>query len=289
MATQGLIDRQRVGRDILHATLTHAREVGERLNQSLQFTVEEGETLPDFITFQHQLARLLESRLNGLEEADNAHLQELDDDTQPRARRDQAVDALYAKLIEARELVKGLFGTNLANALMGIDGPTPQDPLRLHTEAREVLERLREPDPELPPRRLSSVLFDRNAVADELQPFVEALGEALTDLRRESRERESTKNLRDAAIRNFDTVSRAVGRIQIGLDELAGFPDFADKIRLTLPGRGRRVRDEEELPEEPTPPAESPVAEDDQIIGFGVSDRTLPPATPERTEEPETS
>jgi len=289
MATQGLIDRQRVGRDILHATLTHAREVGERLNQSLQFTVEEGETLPDFITFQHQLARLLESRLNALEKADNAHLLELDDDRQPRARRDLAVDALYAKLIEARELVKGLFGTNLANALMGIDGPTPQDPLRLHTEAREVLERLREPDPELPPRRLSSVLFDRNAVADELQPFVDELGEVLTDLRRESRERESTKNLRDAALRSFDTASSAIGRIQIGLDELAGYPDFAEKIRLTLPGRGRRLPDAEDQPEEPATPEDLADAEEDQVIGFELSDRTLAPATPERREEPETS
>ena len=87
MPTKGLIDRRRIGNDILHATRTHAREVGERLNQSLQFTVEEGETFPDYLDLQHQLARLLQARVDELTKADRAHLQELDDDQECRGQR----------------------------------------------------------------------------------------------------------------------------------------------------------------------------------------------------------
>lgn len=290
MPSKGLIERQRIGKDILHAVRTHAREVGERLNESLQCTVEDGEMLPDFITFQHQLARLLESRLDALVDADHAHLQELHDDREPRFRRDQAVAVLYDKLIEVRELAKGFFGTDLANALVGIDGPTAQDPLTLHGQATEALKRLRDPDPKLPPQRLNSVPFDRNAVADELQPFVDVLGEVLEELKRERRKQESTKGLRDEAIRSFDTASRAVGRIQIGLDELAGFPHFAERIRLTLPSRGGRVPDEEEETPEAPPPAEEPAdSEAAQAIASNPPGGRVSPPGIGPTEEPGSS
>jgi hypothetical protein len=289
MPTKGLIERQRIGKDILQSARTHARAVGERLNQSLQFTAEEGETLPDFITLQHQLARLLETRLDALTEADRAHLQELNDDREPRFRRDQAVRALYDKLVEVRELTKGFFGTDLANALVGIDGSTSQDPLILHDQATEALESLREPAPKLPPQRLSSVPFDRNALADELQPFVDTVGEILEEVKREGREREATKGLRDEAIRRFDIASSAIGRIQIGLDELAELPHFAEKIRLTLPSRGGRVpADEQEVPELPDP-EELPAGETTQTIGFNPPHGTAPPTRVEPTQEPETS
>lgn len=289
MPTKGVIERQRIGRDILAATRTHAREVGERLNQSLQFLVGEGETLPDFVTFQHQMGRLLETRLHALAEADHAHLLELDDDLEPRIRRDEAAAVLYGKLIEVRELTKGFFGTDLANALVGIDGSTSQDPLVLHQQATEAIKRLRSPDPSLPRRRLSSVSFDRNAVADELQPYVDDLGEILDEVKRESRERESSKGLRDEALRRFDTVARAVGRIQIGLDELAGFPHFAERIRLTLPSRGSRGSDEDpELPEAPAPD-DSSDSGTSQEIGFLPAGRSVASRRLDPTEEPETS
>lgn len=289
MPTKGLIERQRIGKDILQSVRTHARAVGERLNQSLQFTVAEGETLPDFITLQHQLARLLESRLDALAEADHAHLQELNDDREPRFRRDQAVRALYDKLIEVRELTKGFFGTDLANALVGIDGATSQDPLILHDQATEALESLREPTPKLPPRRLSSVPFDRNAVADELQPFVDTVGEILEEVKREGREREATKGRRDEAIRRFDIASSAIGRIQIGLDELAELPHFAEKIRLTLPSRGGRVPDDDqEVPELPAP-GELPDGKTTQTIGLNQPEDEVRPTTVEPTQEPESS
>lgn len=272
MPTKGLIDRQRIGRDILHAARSHAREVGERLNVDLQVAVAEGETLADFVTLQRQLARYLELRLQALEAADHAHLQELDDDREPRLRREEATAALYSKLIEVRELLRGFYGAELAGALVGIDGATPQDPLTLHSQAVSGLERLRDPDPDLPPQRITSVALDRNALADEVQPFVDELGAILEDVKREARERESTKRQRDQAIEEFDAAVGGIGRILIGHDELAGFPDFAQKVRLTLPRRsGAESEEDEELPEGPSGPdgpgeLAAPGASD--VIGF---------------------
>lgn len=262
MPTKALIDRQRIGRAILHAARTHAREVGERLNEALQVTVAEGETLADFVTLHHQLARYLEMRLEALEAADHAHLQELDDDREPRLRREEATDALYTKLIEVREVLRGHFGAELAAALAGIDGSTPQNPLALHSQAVSALERLRDPEPDLPPQRFASIQLDRNALADELQPFVDELGAKLEDVKREARERESTKGLRDQAIEAFDVAVGGVARILIGCDELAEFPHFAEKVRLTLPRRGGQAPEEdEERPDGPSGSEETPPPE----------------------------
>lgn len=259
MPTRGLIDRQRIGKDILHAARTHARQVGERLNDTLQLPVGEGETPVDFVNLQLQLASFLETRLQALEAADRAHLQELDDDREPRLRRDEATSALYGKLVEVRELLRGLYGFDRANALVGVDGPTALDPLTLHGQAVAAVERLREPGPELPRQRLGSVEVDRNGLAAEVQPFVDELGGILEDLKREKRQREATKNHRDTALGDFDVAAGAVARILIGYDQLAGFPDFAEKVRLTLPRRnGSRPGEDEELPEGPPPSEDSP-------------------------------
>lgn len=263
MPTKGLIDRERIGRSILHASRTHAREVGERLNESLRFTAEEGETFPDFIDLQHQLARLLETRLDALVVADHSHLEELDDDQEPRLLRRQAADALYTKLVEVRELLRGVFGFERANALVGITGETPLDPVTLHRQGASALERLRAPDPELPPQRLSGLQLDRDALADELQPLVDELGRILEDVKREVREREITKRRRDEALASFDSTARAVARIQMGLDEIGGFSDYAERIRLSRRSRGgRRPEDDEEPQEEPRLPDGSAPSED---------------------------
>lgn len=264
MPTRGLIDRQRIGKDLLHAARTHAPQVGERLNRDLQGVVGEGETLVDFIDLQQHLARYLELRLEALEAADHAHLQELDDDREPRILREAATSALYGKVVEVRELLRGVYGVERANALVGIDGPTSLDPLTLYDQAAGAVERLREPDPALPPQRLESLNLDRTGLAGELEPLVAELGAILEDIQREKRLREATKERRDRALSAFDTAAGAVARIVIGCDLLAGFPSFAEKVRLTLPPRGGRNggtgEEDEELPQGP-PPQEDPGSE----------------------------
>jgi hypothetical protein len=264
MPTKALINRERIGNKILQSSRTHAREVGERLNESLQFTVEEGETFADFVDLQHQLGRLLRLRLDELVAAEDAHFGEIDDDQEPRLLRQQAADALYTKLVELRELLRGFYGLERASSLVGISGETPDDPLTLHRQAASVLERLREPGPELPPQRFGSAEVDRNALADELQPFVDELGRILGDIERDVREREVTKGLRDRALAAFDSTARSVARIQRGLDELAGFPEYAARIRRSLPSRTGRSS---ETGEEPSQKPRLPDGTEDELSG----------------------
>lgn len=168
--SKGVLDRQRIGRAIIHAARTHAQQVGQRLQENLQGLVAEGETVSDFITPQLELARYLEMRLEALVAADETHLEELDDDQEPRSLRDEAAAALYSTLVRIRAAVKAAFGTVRGTKFLGVDGETSRDPLKLHRQASRALVRLRRPSEELPPLEMGGIALDLEGLADELQP-----------------------------------------------------------------------------------------------------------------------
>lgn len=291
MPSKGVLDRQRVGKAIIAAANTHAREVGERLNERVAVVVEHGETLADFTTLKIHLGRYLQMQLDALVAADEVHLKELDDDHDPRLRRDEAAEALNRKLVEVRNGVSTLYGTDQASALIGIEGATSRDPLTLHRQANRAMERLRAPEVELPPQRLASLHLDTAALVGEVQPLIDQLTQALADVDREQRETETSLGLKTEALEAFDRAVRGVGRIIKGCDELAEYPDFAEKIRLSRTRRGSAGGSpagdpqDDEGPSEPGPQPDVPSGGDDgtstssSLLGFALPVEDEPPPT----------
>lgn len=270
MPSKGVLDRQRIAKTLVAAARIHAHEVGVRLPEVLASFVEEGETLPDFTTFQLQLARYLESRIDAIVEADELHLEELNDDQEPRRRRDRAAEVLYDTLVAVRESLNGPFGAERASEFLGIDGRTSPDPLILFRQADRAWKRLTAESPVLPPTRVDGIQTDLGALAAQLRPPLDELGQALRLVDEEFRASESTIREKDLALDAFDLAVRSVGFLIKGLDGLAGFPEFSAKIRLSLPNRRRRGTgsgEESPLPEggeetssepEDGPPADAP-------------------------------
>jgi len=256
LPSRGVLDRQRIGESIVATARTHAAEVAARLEETLAPFVAEGETPTDFLALQRQLARYVDHLLATLIEADEAHLRELGDDRDPRRRRNDAAEVLYDKLIQMRTTLTGLFGEEQGNELLGIEGRTPRDPLALHRHATRALEQLRAPDPELPARQLNGIQLDRDALAAELQPATDELAAAIQDVTRELREAETTQGVKDKAVEEFDQVVGGIARMLIGADTIAGFPNYSQRIRLTLPATGGSRSEEEEPPAEELPPGE---------------------------------
>lgn len=286
MPSKGALNRQRIGKDLVAATRTHAKQVGLRFRDALVAGGADSATIPDIEAFYHQLADYLEAKMDAVIVTDEAYLEEVDDDTDPRIRRREATDALYQKVIEMREALGGLYGFERSNAVLGITGRTPRDFLTLHRVTNRMLERLRKPDPlvPLPTLRLQGFQVDPSALAAELEPFADELGQAIADVDRERRETETTKEARDQAFDAFDIAASGVGRIVIGCNDVAGFSYYADKIRLTLPTRGSRSQAEEDEIE--VPPSEGePGEESTPPIGFEPSDPgpesgVTPPSAP---------
>lgn len=263
MASQGVLDRQRIANKIVAAVRTHAQAVGTRMQEVFAPAVAEGEPAPDFVVFQEQLARYLELRIAQMVEAEEVHFSELADDLAPRRRRDEAAQACRDSLIALRSTLSGAFGADFGDALLGVEGRTPDDPLALHRLGCRALERLNEESLEIPPRRLDGFPVDLGALASQLEPVLKELGEALREVNEEDRRREATIRERDLALDAFDTAVGSVGRIAIAFDNLAGFPDFAGRIRFTLPVRRRRGTSS---PDEAPPPdggSESPPPDPD--------------------------
>jgi hypothetical protein len=248
MASKGVMDRHRIAKTIVAAARTHAREVGERLQEILAPAVGEGETLPDFVTFQLQLARYLEQRIDAIVQADELHFKELDDDQEPRRRRDEATQAVYDTLVAIRDSLTAAFGADRGAELLGVEGRTSLDPLTLFRQASRALERLTDESLELPPARLAGVDLDLATLAGQLQPALDELGQSLTTVDRELRETETTILEKDKALDAFDTAVSSIGRMLTACDDLAGFPAYSDKIRLSLPGRRRSGTSAEEEP-----------------------------------------
>lgn len=280
MPTKGVLDRQRIGRAIVAAARTHAKEVDERLQEILAIALEEDAAVPDFEELQLLLARYLELRTEGLVVADDAHFEETADDTDPRLRRKAAASDLYRTVRGIRDAVHAAFGSDRAKELLGYEGETPTDPLTLQRVATAALAKLREAPPDVLPLQLEGIQLDLGALASQLQPALDELTSALDEVALEAREAESTLGAKDNAQTAFDVAVGGVGRFLIGCNELAGFPNFAQRIRLTLPNR--RTRRTSEPPDGPPEdgPGQLPTEEGGTAsIGFTVGPDGGPKAT----------
>ena len=270
MPSKGVTDRQRVADAIVATARTHAKAVGERLQEILAPAFPEEQGPFDLVAFQEGLARYLEMRTDAIVAADNVHLDEILDDDVPRSRRDEAAAGCYSALVGIRDAIRAAFGRDRSKALLGYEGSTPTDPLVLARVAEHALERLRDLPVEPPPVRFGGVQIELATLADELQPALDELKAALRAVNLENRESEATLRHRDLALDAFDAAVAGIGRIVTGFDELAGFPQFADRIRLTRPARRRRG----------TPNGDEPVPGDEESPEVEVPSSSGPPASP---------
>jgi hypothetical protein len=277
MASKGVTDRKRVAKAIVASARTHAKAVGERLQEVLAPAFPEGLVPFDLVEFQEGLARYLEMRTDAIRAADNVHLDEILDDDVPRSRRDEAAAGCYSALVGIRDAIRAAFGREHSKALLGYEGTTPTDPLVLAGVAEHALERLRELPIEPPPVRFGGVQIDLATLADELQPALDELKAALEAVALENRESEATLRDRDLALDAFDAAVAGIGRIVTGFDQLAGFPEFADRIRLTRPARRRAG----------TPNGDEPSPGDEEAPEVEVPSSPKSPASPADVESGE--
>ncbi len=130
-------------------------------------------------------------------------------------------------------------------------------------QAEHTLERLRDPELDLPVHTLAGVEVSGAELADKLAPAAEALRQAIHRLDTLLGEHHGSQVRKDEALSAFDSTYRAGVRVLEGLYDLAGKPHLADRVRPTA-RRRRRAADEEADPTEqrddgahpePAPPA----------------------------------
>lgn len=231
MPFQGVVNRRRVGQALLATARTCAHDVGDRLATHLAAVLDDGETLPDVTHLQDLLARLLETRLDALVTADAAVRAVRRVAPETRAARDRALAELYCTVRDLRAGFAGLFGHDGGTLLLGVRGATAEYPPGLLSQARRVLERLREPLPELSDR-VPGIEIECAEVADHLRPEVETLDRAVAEVERVTDEQRAAVAARTEALEAFDRVLGGIGRMVQGFAVLADRPALGRRIRF---------------------------------------------------------
>ncbi len=253
-----IADRQRSSRLVVEAIVQHKPEIAAAQRSLLEGAAKRlGQAPIDVDALLDQFADTLKHGMNLLAAAGAAHAQELLDDAEPRARRDQAERALRDHLSPLRKTVEGIYGDAGLRALGFWEGlPSTTDVLLNY--AQTVLDALKRPGLNLTPVLATSAThFDVAGHAAALEPVIAALAAALAEVSREAAQLSTTQIAKNQAMAandlSFVNIAGIVERMARG----AGLAEVADRLRPSSanPGVLIEVPTEEEL----ATPAPSPI------------------------------
>lgn len=233
MPSKMVLDREKRAAAVANAARQHAAKMSVALATRFAPVLAAEQPLPDFDNLQQALGQLVAAERQQLVSRDETHVTELDHDREVRAARDTAAAEVYEKLFEVRDTFEGQFGAGASAKVLGGETRIPTDPLALHRLGSRVLERLLSPQLVLPPARLNGVSVDPPALATSFDLPLHRLGEALETLGRERKDSDDTVLEKAAALERTDRTVAAAARVLDGLYALAGYPGWAEKVRLT--------------------------------------------------------
>ncbi len=216
-------------RVVLWALLTHGPRVVEIFHGPLGRSLPEG--LKVYIE-QHlkQLQEILSAARDMLVSSDRNLRDQKALTTRFRRIRDKAFKALNPYVAGIRDTFKGACGPEVIEEV-GFALRTPVHPAELHEQAQHLVNRLNEPELELPAVRFKGVSLDPDVVVEEMKPFVDELGQALEDVGREERKTEAMKIAKDEALDAYNRTFLWAAQSAEALFRLAGLPAVAKRVR----------------------------------------------------------
>lgn len=209
-----------------------APEIARQLSPFLS----EGESLPRLEILAALTLRRVDRRLERLVAADEANIAARAELSEARGERQRASSVVSDKLCRFRDIGHGLFGRESGGLLLGIDSQIPRQPLALRRSADQALERLRQPDLELPERCLSGVVLNTQELAADLEPATVHLRVALFDVEEKSAAAQLTQDAKDRAMAGFKAVYGPSIRL---MTDLVGVVGKRGLVRM-LRAKGRR-------------------------------------------------
>jgi len=224
-----------VAESLIAAARAHAPEVGDQLRVELAELTQDGEALPDFTHFHVQLAGYLERRLAALVEAEARHQSRLDSHREARLRRDAAGAELEHQIIELRETVSAVWGSNAVEEILGIPGSTAGGLLTLERCAERILTWVRERQAKGLPEPRPGLEIDLDPLLEDLAAKHEELRRILEEEAKARRALETTRQGLGWALAVVDQAVRGVARLLQGCYHLADCSEYSRRIRLTAP------------------------------------------------------
>lgn len=250
---------------------TSLDEVGSGFGDYLAPVVAEGEEPFDARRQLVLIRRKVVGRKENLVALNADVVGQIHDKSKARVDVDGLADAVVGTLRSLRHTIRGLFG-NDAVVRAGLRGRFPERPLRVHERAELVQSTLGNPDLGLEPvLKVAAESGDGEKkegvtpadLAQEFEPELTLLGEALSTRYTEDRQDTSARSLRRRGITDFDKEIRALVGIVRGMFQLAGRDDLAKRFSTALRRYTHRTKKDDE-PEGPAPPPETAPPDSDE-------------------------
>lgn len=253
-------DRYRSALLVANIADVSADVVGARLDEAFGTPEDPAEPRPDWRAIMRLVGRTLLAHADRLVAADSVLIKELEDDQEPRERRERGRAALFQRLGSVRALIRGIYGDS-AVSRVGLSGPTPTEPIALHRLGKHLLENLTLLASMTPVIEGGSM--DVATVQARLAEEVSTLGSAIDDLAREARERDLAQVQKDRIMDEYDVHFGFAARMLEGMLGSAGELDLAARVRPSTrkPGRVEEPDDGAD-PVDPPPPDDTTPGQD---------------------------
>ncbi len=232
-ATKMTFDRLHASRSLLLRARSQADQVTADLTARLTPLLEQGEELPDIAHLLCLLERLLQSHRQRLAEANSTSFHDTGTLTVLLYRRDAAARRLYTELVNVRRAVIGCFGRDAAKVILPTNGRTPRQAGQLMLLARHVIERLSDPQHQLPAAAIPGVQVQPELWAQQLQPHLDELRQILEQIDTARGETVGSVLSKRDALADFDATYGRVARCLETFWDLADGRYKAQKLRPT--------------------------------------------------------
>jgi hypothetical protein len=204
----------------------------------------------DVAEFIDLFARALERDTNRMLEEEQALVSEQADDPAARSARDTAMASLRTELNALGAAIEGTFGYE-ERVRYQLAAPMPKTPELARTQAMTALNALKRGAPRAAPGE--GMALDFGALARRLDARIQALAEAVAAVSRENKEEQQALAARDSAVAAFEPTYTAVANFAVGVLELAGQSDLAERVKPTVRRRsGFEGTPTEDGPTDPT-------------------------------------
>ena len=235
MASKSTLRRQKSAGKVAASGRTHKKLMSEAMGGIFgEEIIKPVDTVVD-MTADH-----LESKSDAMVKADDAHLEELRDDTTARDGRDEDVDAAHDEVVTNRAQLTTIMGDKYV-ARLGFEGDTPEEPLELARVVGAVVTNLTKiPAPE---PLIEDYTFNPSKWAAKISKTLGKLEGAVAEVNKEVREAEATLSAKNDAIEDYDRAFSVTANLFSALLDAAGKKDLAKKVRPSTRRAGQTVED----------------------------------------------
>ncbi|MEM7353820.1 MAG: hypothetical protein AAF657_23675 [Acidobacteriota bacterium] len=194
--------------------------------------------------------------------AEDDHVRQLVRVIELRRQNSEHVAAVYDKQSAARQVLSGIFGSDLKFEVAAVSGATPRVSQTLEEQVDQTTKLLRNPARARPAEKVGGVDIRFEDMASDLEAGLAELQVSRVELQTARKVADGTRKVTNAAIRTVDSVFPWVAGTLENCFRLVGESELADRIRTSARRVSRRQGDDPEANEsEEAQSAESNEAE----------------------------